>query len=276
MAKTIYYKTEEEIALIKASCLLVCKTLAHVGSLLKPGITSAEIDREAETLIRDHGAKPAFKGYRGFPATLCVSANEVVVHGIPSAEQVFRDGDIVSVDCGVLMDGFHGDAAYTFAIGEVGPDVMTLLRATNTSLYKGIEQAVAGNRLGDISFAVQDYIERQHQYGIVRELVGHGLGRDLHEAPDVPNFGKRGRGPILKEGLVLAIEPMVNMGRRDVRTRRDGWTVFAKDGKPSAHYEHSIAVRSGKAEILSDHSFVEAAIRNNPNLQEVGLLGVMA
>lgn len=269
MKKTIYYKTPEEIELIRQSCLLVCKTLSHVGSILKPGMTGAVIDREAETLIRDHGAVPTFKGYRGFPATLCVSVNEVVVHGIPNSEQIFKEGDVISVDCGVYMNGFHGDAAYTFALGDVAPQTMALLRATHDSLYKGIEQVLVGNRLGDVGFAIQDFIERKHGYAIVRELVGHGLGRDLHEAPDVPNFGKRGRGPILQEGLVIAIEPMVNLGRRDVRTKRDGWTVFAKDHLPSAHYEHSVAVRKEGVDILSDHKPIEEAIINNPNLKEI-------
>jgi methionyl aminopeptidase len=237
--------------------------------MLRPGITGKVIDREAETLIRDHGAIPAFKGYRGFPATLCVSVNEVVVHGIPNDAQVFKSGDVVSVDCGVQMNGFFGDAAYTFALGEVPEETMALLRATHDSLYKGIDQVAIGNRLGDVSFAVQDFIERKHGYAIVRELVGHGLGRSLHEAPDVPNFGKRGKGPLLMEGLVIAIEPMVNLGKRDVRTKRDGWTVYAKDMQPSAHYEHSVAVRKSGVDILSDHKPIVAEIRKNPNIKEL-------
>lgn len=267
----IYYKTDEEIELIRQSCLLVCKTLAHVASVLRPGISGQKIDLEAETFIRDHGAVPGFKGYRGFPATLCVSVNEQVVHGIPDKGQIFEDGDVVSIDCGVLWNKFYGDAAYTFPIGDVSEEVMELLRVTNTSLYKGIDQAVVGNRIGDIAFAVQQYVERKHRYGVVRELVGHGLGRELHEAPEVPNYGKRGRGVKLQEGLVIAIEPMVNMGRKDVRTARDGWTVIAKDRKPSAHFEHSIAIRTEGPDILSDHSFIENAIRNNPELKEVTL-----
>jgi len=267
----IYYKTNEEIELIRKSCLLVCKTLAHVGSILRPGISGEEIDLAAETFIRDHGAEPGFKGYRGFPATLCVSVNEGVVHGIPTKGQIFKDGDVVSIDCGVLWDEFYGDAAYTFPIGNVSEEVMELLRVTNTSLYKGIDQAVVGNRIGDIAFAIQQYVERKHNYGVVRELVGHGLGRELHEAPEVPNYGKRGRGVKLQEGLVIAIEPMVNMGRKDVRTAADGWTVIAKDRKPSAHFEHSIAVRKKGVDILSDHSFIEETIQNNPELREVVL-----
>jgi methionyl aminopeptidase len=267
--KMIIYKTDEEIELIRQSCLLVSKSLALVGSMIKPGISGAEIDKAAEELIRDNGAVPGFKGYNGFPATLCVSPNEQVVHGIPDKDQVFKDGDIVSVDCGVIMNGFYGDAAYTFALGDVSDEVMKLLEVTNTSLYKAIEQAVVGNRLGDISFAVQQYAEKEHGYGVVRELVGHGLGRNLHEAPEVPNYGKRGRGIKLQEGLVIAIEPMVNLGNKRVATLDDGWTVLAKDRKPSAHYEHSVAIRKDKADILSDHSFVEEAIRKNDNVKEV-------
>lgn len=265
----IFYKTDEEIELIRQSCHLVCKTLAEVGALLKPGISSDKIDRVAEEFIRDYKAVPAFKGYRGFPASLCVSLNDAVVHGIPSEKQVFKDGDIVSVDCGVEWNGYFGDAAYTFAIGDVAEPTMQLMRVTHASLYKGIEQAVAGNRLGDIGFSIQNFVERQHGYGIVRELVGHGVGRDLHESPEVPNYGQRGRGIKLKDGLVIAIEPMVNLGKKEVRTERDGWTVNAKDGKPSAHFEHTVAVRKKSADILSDHSYIEAAIRNNPNIKEL-------
>lgn len=267
--KLIIYKTDEEIELIRQSCLLVSKALALVGSMIKPGITGAEIDKAAEELIRDNGAVPGFKGYGGFPATLCVSPNEQVVHGIPDKDMVFQDGDIVSVDCGVIQNGFYGDSAYTFAIGDVSDEVMKLLEVTNTSLYKGIEQAVVGNRLGDVSFAIQQYAEKEHGYGIVRELVGHGLGRNLHEAPEVPNYGRRGRGVKLQEGLVIAIEPMVNLGNKRVATSKDGWTVYAKDKKPSAHFEHTVAVRKEKADILSNHSFVEEAIRKNDYVKEV-------
>ncbi|MCB0652519.1 MAG: type I methionyl aminopeptidase [Saprospiraceae bacterium] len=265
----IIYKTDDEIELIRESCLLVSKTLALVGSMIKPGMSGAQIDKAAEELILDHGAVPGFKGYGGFPATLCVSPNEQVVHGIPGKDQVFKDGDIVSVDCGVIMNGFYGDAAYTFALGDVSEEVMKLLEVTNTSLYKGIEQAVVGNRLGDVSFAVQYYAEKEHGYGIVRELVGHGVGRNLHEAPEVPNYGRRGRGVKLQEGLVIAIEPMVNLGDKRVATSKDGWTVYARDKKPSAHFEHTIAIRKDKADILSDHSIVEQAIRKNDNVKEV-------
>ncbi len=271
----IHYKTNEEVELIRKSCLLVCKTLAEVAAILKPGVSGAEIDQVAEACIRDHGAKPGFKGYRDFPATLCVSVNEGVVHGIPHEKQIFQDGDVVSIDCGVFWNGFYGDAAYTFPVGDVSEEVMNLLRVTNASLYKGIDQAIVGNRIGDIAFAIQYYVERKFRYGIVRELVGHGLGRELHEAPEVPNYGKRGRGVKLQDGLVIAIEPMVNMGKRDVRTAKDGWTVIARDRKPSAHFEHSVVVRKERADVLSDHSFIEQAIRNNPNLKEVEFKTVM-
>ncbi|MCB9283684.1 MAG: type I methionyl aminopeptidase [Lewinellaceae bacterium] len=267
----IFYKTEEEVELIRESCLLVCKTLAHVASLIRPGITGLHLDKEAETFIRDHQATPGFKGYRGFPATLCISPNEAVVHGIPSKAE-FRDGDVLSVDCGVQWHGYFGDSAYTFALGDVSEDKMKLLRVTNTSLYLGIEQAIAGNRLGDIGFAIQEYVERRHRYGVVRELVGHGIGKNLHEEPEVPNYGKRGRGVKLQEGLVIAIEPMVNMGKKEVTHAEDGWTVIARDHKVAAHYEHSIVVRKDKADILSDHAGIEEAVLKNKELKAVAVL----
>lgn len=267
----VYYKTDEEVEYIRKSCLLVCDTLAHVASIIRPGITAREIDTAAETLIRDHGAEPAFKGYRGFPATLCVSINEQVVHGIPTDKVVFQDGDIVSVDCGVQWNGFFGDAAYTFPLGNVSEKVMDLCRVTKSSLYVGIGQAVAGHRVGDISFAIQNYVERGFGYGIVRELVGHGVGRSLHEEPEVPNYGKRGKGMKMLEGLVIAIEPMVNLGKRDVMTSKDGWTVSARDRQPSAHYEHTVVVRKHKADILSNHVPIEAAIAKNTEVRAVSL-----
>ena len=273
MSNGIYYKTDDEVELIRQNCLLVCKTLALVGEMMQPGASGTKIDEQAEQLIRDHGAVPGFKGYRGFPATLCVSVNEQVVHGIPS-QQEFRDGDIVSVDCGVYMNGYYGDAAYTFAIGDVKEEVMQLLRVTKASLYKGIQQATVGKKIGDISSAVQYFTERVHGYSAVRELVGHGLGRNLHEAPEVPNFGKRGQGPRMKDGLVIAIEPMINLGKKEVITHEDKWTVFAKDRLPSAHFEHTVVVRRQKADILSNHTGIEEAIKKNPNLREVGELGV--
>jgi methionyl aminopeptidase len=267
----IYYKTEEEIELIRESCLLVCKALAHVGSIIRPGITGEQIDREAEQLIRDNKAVPGFKGYRGFPATLCISKNEGVVHGIPSKVE-FRDGDIVSVDCGVLLNEFYGDAAYTFAIGDVSDEIMKLLSVTKTSLYKGIEKAVDGKRVGDIGFAIQEFCERKYKYGVVRELVGHGIGRSLHEAPEVPNYGQKGRGPKMREGLVIAIEPMVNLGRKEVKQAKDGWTIITNDNLPSAHYEHTVAVRKQKADLLSDHTAIENAIANNGEVNEIPIL----
>ena len=266
----IYYKTDEEIEIIRANCLLVSKTLAHVASLLKPGISGEVLDKEAEELILDHGAKPGFKGYNEFPATLCISRNEAVVHGIPS-QQVFEEGDIVSIDCGVLNNGYYGDAAYTFAIGEIDESVMKLCVVTKESLAKGIEAAKKDNRLGDISHAIQDYTERVHGYSVVRELVGHGIGQNLHEKPEVPNYGRKGKGVRLQEGLVIAVEPMINLGKRAVRQADDGWTIYTKDRKPSAHYEHTIAVRNGTADILSDHAPIEISIDNNKNLQNISL-----
>lgn len=266
----ILYKTDEEIELIRQNCLLVCKTLAYVGSQLRDGITGQEMDRKAEEYIRDHGAVPGFKGLYGCPSTLLISVNEVVVHGLPQ-ERPFENGDIVSIDCGVLDKGYYGDAAYTFAIGEIGPEIMQLLVVTKESLYKGIEAAKIDNRIGDISYAIQQHTEGLHGYGVVRELVGHGLGRNLHEKPEVPNFGKRGRGPKLKEGLVIAIEPMINMGTHKVAQASDGWTIYTKDKLPSAHYEHTIAIRQGGADILSDHGLIEEVIDKNENIQKISL-----
>lgn len=263
----IYYKTPDEIELIRASAHLVCKTLAHVGSILRPGLCTWELDRAAEEFILSHqGATPSFKGYRGYPSSLCISVNEQVVHGIPSKDTIVQEGDVVSVDCGVFWNGFHGDAAYTFMVGEVTPEVYSLCEVTCQSLYLGIEQAVSGNRIGDIGFAIQEYVEKKNGYGIVRDLVGHGIGRQLHEKPEVPNYGKRGSGLKLQEGLTIAIEPMVNLGSRDVKTLRDGWTVVTRDKLPSAHYEHSVAVGKTKADILSDHSYIEAAVVQNKAL----------
>ncbi len=270
----MYSKTNEEVELIRSSCLLVSRTLAHVASLLKPGVTGKFLDQQAEQFIRDHKARPAFKGYGasqgnpGFPGSLCISANEVVVHGFPQQRE-FRSGEIVSIDCGVELDGYFGDAAFTFAIGEIPADILNLLQVTYRSLYVGIEKAIAGNRVGDVSHAIQHYCERQHGYGVVRELVGHGIGRRLHEPPDVPNFGKPGSGPVLTDGLTIAIEPMVNKGRREVVQYQDGWTIATKDGKPSAHYEHTVVCRKGKAEILSDHSFLREAIKKNADLLDI-------
>ena len=249
----IYYKTEEEIDLIRESSLLVAKTLAEIAGLIKPGITTQALDEIAEEFIRDNGGMPAFKGYNGFPNTLCVSPNDQVVHGIPNG-RALKDGDILSVDCGVVMNGYYGDSAFTYEVGEVDVQIKQLLRVTKESLYKGIEMAVAGNRVGDIGYAVQKHAE-SFGYGVVRELVGHGVGKNLHESPEVPNYGRKGKGILLKEGLVIAIEPMINMGERGIMQHNDGWTITTLDNKPSAHFEHTIVVRKGKAEILS--SFVE-------------------
>lgn len=266
----VYYKTDEEIELIRESCLMVCKTLALVASEIRPGVSGAKLDRLAEAFIRDNKGVPGFKGYGGFPATLCISKNEQVVHGIPNTTE-FKDGDIVSVDCGVFMNEFFGDAAYTFALGDVDQEIMNLLDVTNESLYHGIEQAVIGNRIGDIGFAIQDFAEVKHKYGVVRDLVGHGIGRNLHEEPEVPNYGKRGRGPKIKEGLVIAIEPMVNLGKKQVKQASDGWTIISADKKPSAHYEHTIAVKKEGVDVLSNHEFIIEALKNNPEVKEVSI-----
>ncbi|MTB50161.1 type I methionyl aminopeptidase [Lewinella sp. W8] len=269
--RKMIFKTPEEIERSRAACRLVCKTLTEVGKMLRPGLTGKEIDTFAETFIRDHGAVPGFKGLYGCPSTLLVSQNEEVVHGLPDEKQVFKDGDILSIDCGTIVDEFYGDAAYTFCVGDVEEATMELCRRTKHALYLGIDAARAGKRVGDISHAIQQFTERECGYGVVRELVGHGLGRSLHEAPDVPNFGRRGRGPQLKEGLIIAIEPMINMGKRDVASREDGWTIITRDGKPSAHYEHSVAITANgaPADLMSDHRPIEEAIRNNPNLKVV-------
>jgi len=255
VGNTIYYKTESDIEKIRESSLIVSKTLAEVGRSIKPGITTGELDKIAESFILAQGAKPAFKGYKGFPATLCVSVNAQVVHGIPG-NYALKEGDVVSVDCGVVKDGYYGDSAYTFGVGKIDEEVANLLRVTKESLYKGIEEAVEGNRMGDISAAVGGHAE-QHKYGVVRELVGHGIGKNLHEAPDVPNYGKKGNGIKLQRGLVIAIEPMINLGKKEVRQENDGWTITAKDGKPSAHFEHTIAIGNGKADILTTFEEIE-------------------
>ena len=254
----IYLKTEEEIELLRENNLLVSATLAEVGKHIKPGVTTLELDRIAEEFIRSHGAVPGFLGYGGFPNTLCVSVNQQVVHGIPS-DYALREGDIVSVDCGTILKGFYGDSAYTFGVGEISEQNQQLLTVTKEARLKGVEQAVAGNRVGDISAAVQAHAEK-YGYGVVRELVGHGLGRDMHEDPEVPNYGARGRGPLLKEGMVICIEPMINMGRKEVVFERDGWTVRTRDNKPSAHFEYAVAIRKGGADVLTDFGIIEEAI----------------
>lgn len=254
----IYLKTDEEIELMRESNLLVGKTQGELAKCIRPGITTLELDKIAETFIRDNGAEPAFKGYSGFPNTLCMSVNDMVVHGIPSAYEL-KEGDIVSVDCGTYKNGFYGDSAYTFAVGEIKPELMKLLKATKASLYKGIEMAVSGMRIGDIGYAVQTYCEERN-YSVVREMVGHGIGRSLHEAPEVPNYGRRGRGVKLKEGMVIAIEPMINMGSKEILMEKDGWTIRTRDGFGSAHFEHTLAIRKGKADILSSFEYAEEVL----------------
>lgn len=261
---SIYLKTREEIELMRESALMVSRTLGLIAREIKPGAIPIKLDKLAEEYIRDNGGIPAFKGYKNphgapdFPGTLCISVNEAVVHGIPG-NKALRDGDIVSVDCGVKKNGFFGDHAYTFAVGEISPAAKKLLDVTRESLYLGIQQMVSGNRIGDISAAIQEHAEK-NGFGVVRELVGHGLGRKMHEDPEVPNFGRRGNGPKISEGMVLAIEPMINMGTKDVKQLRDGWTFVTADNKPSAHFEHDVAVINGKPEILSTYAFIEEAL----------------
>lgn len=251
-------KTKNEIALMRESAQLVSKTLGMLAGEIKPGISPLHLDKLAEAYIRDHGAIPGFKGLYGFPNTLCTSLNQQVVHGIPD-DTPLEEGDIISVDCGALMNGFYGDQAYTFMIGEVDDEIKKLLTVTKECLMRGIEQAKAGNRIGDIGFAVQQHAE-SFGYGVVRELVGHGIGRKMHEAPEVPNFGRRGRGTKLKNGMTLAIEPMINLGTKNVKQLNDGWTIVTADAKPSAHFEHDIAIMNGQPEILTTFEYIEKVI----------------
>lgn len=258
-------KTNEQVELMRQSALLVSKTLSEIARDLKPGITTWSIDKRIGEFVRDHKAIPSFLNYKGYPFNSCISVNDVVVHGFPNNNEL-KEGDIVSIDIGVILNGWHGDHAYTFAIGEPSEEVKQLIHVTKQSLYKGIEKAIAGNYTGDIGFAIQEHTERKHGYGVVRELVGHGLGKSLHEDPQVPNYGKRGSGKKLKEGLVLAIEPMINLGNRKVYTETDGWTVRTEDGKPSVHFEHDVCVRKMKPDILSDYSPIEKEESRNPYL----------
>ena len=258
-------KTNEQIELMRQSALLVSKTLTQVAAILKPGITTLSIDEMIGGFIKDHTAIPSFLNYKGYPFNSCISVNDVVVHGFPGKDEL-KEGDVITVDIGVILNGWHGDHAYTFAIGDPGKEVLKLIKVTKESLYKGIEKAVTGNRIGDIAFAIQEHTEKKNGYGVVRELVGHGLGQSLHEDPQVPNYGKRGTGPKLKEGLVLAIEPMINLGVKEVYTEEDGWTVRTNDGKQSVHFEHDVCVRKGKADILSDYTGIEKAEKANPEL----------
>ena len=263
----IHYKTKAEIEVMRISSLLVGKTHAVIAKEMKPGISTWYLNKLADEFIRDNEATPSFKGYGKppFPFACCMSVNDAVVHGFPTKDEL-KDGDIISVDIGIYKNGFHGDSAYTYAIGTVTNEVKALLTATKASLYKGIEKAVHGNRIGDIAFAIQNYTERERGYGVVRELVGHGLGRKLHEDPQVPNYGKRGTGAKLKEGMVIAIEPMINLGTKNVYHDKDGWTVRTEDGKPSAHYEHNVCIHKNKADILSSFAEIEAAEKANSNL----------
>jgi methionyl aminopeptidase len=254
----LYLKTDEEVGFLKASNLLVSRTLAEIASVIRPGITTLYLDNIAESFILDNGATPAFKGYGGFPNTLCTSVNDEVVHGIPS-DYVLKDGDIISVDCGVILNGWYGDSAYTFPVGEISEEVRRLLDYTRASLEEGVLQTIAGNRVGDISNAVQMKAE-SGGYSVVRELVGHGIGRKLHEQPEVANWGKKGSGPKMEKGLVICIEPMINSGKKETIQMRDGWTIKTTDGKPSAHFEYAVAVDKGKAEVLTTYEFIEKVL----------------
>lgn len=271
----IHIRSHAEIEIIRKNALMVTATLTEVAKMLKPGITTKSIDTMAEQFIRDNGGSPSFKGYgpksSPFPASLCISLNDIVVHGFPGDYEL-RPGDVISVDCGFNRNGYHGDHAYTFAIGEVPAEVSKLMQITKESLSRGIWQARENNRVGDISYAIEQFTAREHGYGVVRELVGHGVGKKLHEDPQVPNFGRRGDGKRLKEGMVLAIEPMINLGTKDVYTEEDGWTVRTYDNKISVHYEHTTVVRKHRGEALSDFGPIEAAERANPELSTAHLV----
>lgn len=256
----IFLKTDEEIELMRTANLLVGETLAEVAKSINPGVTTLHLDNIAEQFIRDNGAVPLFLGYNGFPNSLCISINEQIVHGIPSKYEL-KEGDIVSIDCGTKKNGYCGDSAYTFCVGEVSPEVKRLLEVTKESLYEGIKVAVEGKRVGDISYTIQTYCEN-NGYSVVRELVGHGIGKEMHESPEVPNYGRKGYGALLKTGMCIAIEPMINMGKRNVVFEGDGWTVRTADRKPSAHFEHTVAVRQGKADILSSFEAIEKVLKD--------------
>lgn len=254
-------KSDEEVEILRRNNILVSKTLAEMAKIVKPGISTLKLDKVAEEFIRDNGAIPGFLGFGGFPNSLCTSVNDEIVHGIPSKYEL-RDGDIISIDCGTILDGYYGDSAYTFAVGDVKPDVLKLLEVTKESLQKGIEKAVSGLRVGDIGYAVQKHAET-NTYSVVRELIGHGLGQEIHEAPEVPNYGKRGRGPKLKSGLVICIEPMINLGEKYIKQDVDGWTIRTRDGKPSAHFEKAVVVRDGKADSLTTYKYIEEVLNKN-------------
>jgi methionyl aminopeptidase len=255
----IFLKTDEEIELLRISNQIVAKTLAEIAKLIAPGVSTAQLDKVAEEFIRDNGAVPGFLGYGGFPKSICTSVNDQVVHGIPSEKVILKEGDIISVDCGAYINGFHGDSAYTFPVGEVKSEIMDLLRTTKESLFLGIEQAVEGKRMGDVGSAIQSHCEAKG-YSVVREMIGHGVGRNLHESPEVPNYGRKGNGTMLKTGMTIAIEPMINMGKRQLVFENDGWTTRTIDRMPSAHFEHSVAVRKGKADILSTFEYIEQVL----------------
>ena len=261
----IRYKTKEEIEIMRHSCLLVGQAQAEIAKILRPGITTMDLNKVAEEFIMDNGGYPTFKNYHGYPYATCISVNDMIVHGFPNKKEL-QEGDVISVDIGIQKNGFHGDSAYTFALGEVSEDIKQLLRITKEALYLGVEKAVQGNRVGDIANAIQEHTEKRHGYGVVRELVGHGVGRDLHEDPQVPNYGKKGTGAKLKEGMVLAIEPMINLGVRDISYDEDGWTIRTRDNKVSAHFEHDVCVQKGQPDILSSFEPTEAAERANSNL----------
>jgi methionyl aminopeptidase len=257
----IFLKTEEEIELMRQANQLVGKTLGELAKHIKPGVTTLQLDKVADEFIRDHGAVPTFMGFPNpyggpFPSSICTSVNDCVVHGVPSKDTILKDGDIISIDCGTLLNGFNGDSAYTFRVGEIAKETDKLLRTTREALYMGIEKAVAGNHVGDISYAVQSHCEAQG-YGVVRELTGHGIGREMHEDPQVPNYGRRGNGIMLKSAMCIAIEPMITLGKRDIYLKQDRWSVCTRDGKPAAHFEHTIVVRRGKAEILSSFDEID-------------------
>jgi len=258
-------KTDAQVEMMREAATLVSKTLTEVAKILKPGVTTMQVDKLCADFVRDHKAIPSFLNYKGYPYNICASVNDVVVHGFP-CNTPLKDGDVVTIDMGLILNGWHGDHAYTFVLGPTTPEIQQLVNITKESLYKGIEQAVVANRVGDIAFAIQKHTEKDHGYGVVRELVGHGLGRSLHEDPQVPNYGKRGNGPKLKENIVLAIEPMINLGTREVYTEDDGWTIRTKDGKTSVNFEHDICVKKNKPLILSDYSIIEAAEAANSNL----------
>lgn len=261
----IQTKTNAEIAIMQQNATTVSRILAEVAKILKPGMTTLEIDKMCKDMILDEGGIPTFYNYYGYPYNMCTSVNDVVVHGFPNTTPL-KDGDIVSLDLGITKDGYVGEHAYSFVLGESTPENLQLVRVTKESLYKGIEKAVTGNRVGDIAFAIQHHTEGKYGYGVVRELVGHGLGKTMHEEPNVPNYGKRGTGPKLKTNMTIAIEPMINQGKRNIYTEKDGWTIRTRDGQPSVHFEHNVCVKEGKALILSDFSIIEAAERTNSNL----------